>query len=410
MKKWNLPDGWEWIELGKLCTLTGGGTPDRSNSSYFDGDIVWITPTDIVSSTLIPTIRDSKTKITDEGSRRSSAKLVKEGTVLFSSRATIGKIAIAGIPLATNQGFANFTCSDKLYNRYLAWALKALTENIKGLASSAVYLEINRTRFREFSIPIPYPDDPTRSLETQRRIVARLEALLAEVASARGLQDEIAKDTERVMEAFLAEIFPDPEKKSPDGWTVKFVEEISKNPQYGYTKSANKEKIGPKFLRITDIQDGLVDWEQVPYCQCDQAALKRYQLQDSDIVFARTGATTGKTFLIKNPPEAVFASYLIRLHIEKDVLPDFVYWFFQSPHYWRQIIPRGGAQPNMNAQLLKKVCIPIPTSIPVQEQIIARIAILQNELREMQKGQTETSLLITQLEQSFLAQAFRGEL
>jgi type I restriction enzyme S subunit len=226
----------------------------------------------------------------------------------------------------------------------------------------------------------------------------------------REINQKIIEDTNSLLLSTLGQLFPNPDRLLPEGWRLKTIEEISKNPQYGLTTSAKSEPIGPKFLRITDIQNGMVDWNTVPFCECNQQEVDRYRLIDGDIVFARTGATTGKTFLISAPPEAVFASYLIRLQIERDASPDFVYWFFQSPYYWRQIIPRGGAQPNMNAQLLKKVKIPVPENPKIQEKIIAQVYSIQNEILQMQKDQNATGKMILDLEQAILAQAFRGEL
>ena len=261
-----------------------------------------------------------------------------------------------------------------------------------------------------YRIPIPYPDDPARSLETQRRIVARIEALFAELRECRKLHQAVVEDTNRLMEAVLAEVFLDPIHRVPDGWLVKTVGEISSPPQYGYTQSARKEPVGPQFLRITDIQGGKVDWSSVPYCECNDAAHARYQLADGDIVFARSGATTGKTLLVKNPPDAVFASYLIRLRIVKDATPDFVWWFFQSPYYWKQIILRGGAQPNMNAQILKSIRVPIPTDRSLQSQIVARLDAARSEIREMQAVSDADTKLLSDMEEAILAQAFQGEL
>ena len=108
-------------------------------------------------------------------------------------------------------------------------------------------------------------------------------------------------------------------QRLPDGWAWNTVKDLSKNIQYGYTESANVEPVGPKFLRITDIQGGKVDWDTVPYCVCSDDEAGKYLLESGDIVFARTGATTGKSFLISNPPKAVFASYLIRLRLQEEV-------------------------------------------------------------------------------------------
>jgi type I restriction enzyme, S subunit len=91
---------------------------------------------------------------------------------------------------------------------------------------------------------------------------------------------------------------------------------------YGYTESAKRTEVGPKFLRITDIQVGKVDWETVPYCPISSADEEKYLLKDGDLVFARTGATTGKSFLLHNPPRSVCASYLIRVRPDtKKILP-----------------------------------------------------------------------------------------
>src|SRR5687767_6460977 len=120
----------------------------------------------------------------------------------------------------------------------------------------------------------------------------------------------------------------------PDGWTRQTVNDLSENIQYGYTESAKDEPVGPKFLRITDIQNGKVNWDTVPYCKCSDNDLDKYRLESGDIVFARTGATTGKSFLITNPPKAVFASYLIRLRLREAINKKYFSYFLDSPYYW----------------------------------------------------------------------------
>ena len=121
------------------------------------------------------------------------------------------------------------------------------------------------------------------------------------------------------------------------GWEVKELAAVSAI-NYGYTESASSEPVGPRFLRITDIQDDRVEWESVPYCKIEAAVVPKYRLASGDIVFARTGATTGKSFLVDDPPDAVFASYLIRLRLlDKTLLPEFVSLFFQTAGYWQSI-------------------------------------------------------------------------
>ena len=160
-------------------------------------------------------------------------------------------------------------------------------------------------------------------------------------------------------------------RSGKNGWETKTLGEVSAI-NYGYTESASSEPIGPQFLRITDIQDDLVDWENVPYCKIESADLPKYRLASGDIVFARTGATTGKSFLVNEPPEAVFASYLIRLRLlDKSLLPEFVSLFFQTAGYWKAIKEgsAGSAQGGFNATKLRALPIPIPP-IPEQKRIV----------------------------------------
>lgn len=156
------------------------------------------------------------------------------------------------------------------------------------------------------------------------------------------------------------------------GWKMKPLGEVSVI-NYGYTESATSDPIGPKFLRITDIQDSGVNWDDVPFCQIDATGLKKFKLAQGDIVFARTGATTGKSFLVINPPEAVFASYLIRLRLQDiSLLPEFVSLYFQSKEYWDAIRAgsSGSAQGGFNASKLAALMIPVPP-LPEQQRIVA---------------------------------------
>jgi len=154
-------------------------------------------------------------------------------------------------------------------------------------------------------------------------------------------------------------------------WPVKKLGDFS-NIRYGYTEKSSPEPIGPRFLRITDIKNGGVNWNDVPYCRITDEDFSKYQLEKGDIVFARTGATTGKSFLIAKTPDAVFASYLIRVQItDSAILPEFVYFYFQSASYWDMVNAgiSGSAQGGFNASKLSELTIPIP-SFPEQQRIV----------------------------------------
>ena len=152
------------------------------------------------------------------------------------------------------------------------------------------------------------------------------------------------------------------------------LEEIAESISYGHTASADPDVVGPKFLRITDIQDGTVNWDSVPRCECNSKTAAKYSLSPGDIVFARTGATTGKSFLLQRIPEgSVFASYLIRVRPNNSVVDSgYLARFFETNDYWSQISrsSTGTAQGGVNASKLKALSVPLPP-LPEQRRIAA---------------------------------------
>jgi type I restriction enzyme S subunit len=153
----------------------------------------------------------------------------------------------------------------------------------------------------------------------------------------------------------------------PEGWVWTEIAEISSSINYGVSESA---KVTGKYrlLRITDIQDGKVSWESVPFTDYPEDKAKAFELSDGDILFARTGATVGKSYLVESAPNnAIFASYLIRVQYSHSVIPQYIKFFFESGYYWEQISSNsvGVGQPNVNGTSLGKLRIPLP---PAAEQ------------------------------------------
>ncbi len=262
---------------------------------------------------------------------------------------------------------------------------------------STNYAAIRPSHVLGYEIPLP-------PLAEQRRIVARIEALAAQIAEARSLCHQAVEEAEALLISASARIF---EPKAE--WDVMEVGEFCEPPQYGYTESATDQPVGPRFLRITDIQDGSVDWDRVPYCRCPEPG--KYLLKPNDLVFARTGATTGKSFVIRDCPEAVFASYLIRLRVRNSVSVDYLYRYFQSPSYWAQIADKkeGTGQPNLNGSKLEKLKVPI-APLPEQRRIVSYLDGLQAQVDALKRLQAETTAELAALLPSILDKAFKGKL
>lgn len=200
--------------------------------------------------------------------------------------------------------------------------------------------------------------------------------------------------------------------KLPEGWVGPQLDEIATDINYGYTASSTSENIGPKMLRITDIQDNKVDWNSVPFCKIEDNQKNKYLLCNGDLVFARTGATVGKSFLINEDiSNIVFASYLIRVRCNKKINSHYLSYFFRSPTYWSQIteFSAGIGQPNVNGSKLKKLNLPL-TSVYEQKIIAEKLDTLLAQVDSTKARLEQIPQILKRFRQAVLAAAVTGRL
>jgi type I restriction enzyme M protein len=182
-------------------------------------------------------------------------------------------------------------------------------------------------------------------------------------------------------------------------------------PEYGYTESATAVAVGPRFLRITDIQDGHVDWDNVPYCVCDERTLAEKRLRTGDVVIARIGATTGKSYFIHDCPTAVFASYLIRVRvIPGRILPRYLYYILQSRDYWDHIAQNKGdrLKGGVNIPVLESLELRVP-SLDRQRDIIAVLDAFESKKDALRKARLVVETASEALVDRFLTSEVRAE-
>lgn len=174
-------------------------------------------------------------------------------------------------------------------------------------------------------------------------------------------------------------------------WIETTLGDISIDVSYGYTESANTEKVGPKFLRITDIQNGVVDWKSVPYCPIDNSKLDKYVLEKGDIVVARTGNSTGENYIFTGNEETVYASYLIRFRIDENIANPFYVWYsMRSPNWWAFVnsSKTGSAQAGANAKVLGLYPLDLP-NLDTQKAIAHILGSLDDKI-ELNRQMNET--------------------
>jgi type I restriction enzyme S subunit len=193
---------WPVVALDRLAAIVGGSTPRRDEPRNWGPGHFWATPTDLpMPGEGIHVLERTAETITDEGLRSCSTNLLPIGAVLYSTRATIGKLAIANVPVATNQGFNNLIAGPNIYNRYLAYALQFLTPDISRLAGSTTFKEVSRSALRGFKIPVP-------PVSEQHRIVE----LLEEADRLRRLRREADTKVARILPALFLKMFEKPER------------------------------------------------------------------------------------------------------------------------------------------------------------------------------------------------------
>ena len=202
----------------------------------------------------------------------------------------------------------------------------------------------------------------------------------------------------------------------PENWCWCRWGELSESIQYGYNAPA-KESGRIKMVRITDIQNGKVQWDTVPFCEISEEEIKTYRLRKNDILFARTGGTVGKSFLVDEEPEnAVYAGYLIRTQYNSEKLnPKYMKMFMESQLYWDQL--KNGtiatAQPNCNGQTLSKMILPLPplavqnAIVETLEQVLPLVDVYENAI--LQKEELK-SALPDKVKKAILQEAITGKL
>ena len=201
----------------------------------------------------------------------------------------------------------------------------------------------------------------------------------------------------------------------PKGWEWERWGNISQSIQYGYNAPA-LEHGAIKMVRISDIQENCVLWDNVPYCQIEENDIDTYLLKVNDILFARTGGTVGKSFLVEEVPErAIYAGYLIRTRYSSLLNPHYMKLFMESQLYWEQL--KNGtiatAQPNCNGKTLAKMLLPIPPT-KEQDRIVGKLTQLSSFLNNYTLCQERLNLLNEeikeQLRKSILQEAIQGKL
>lgn len=398
-----LPRSWLHVKLGDVTEIIGGGTPPRHNPSYFGGTIPWATPTDV---TKLENIWLDKTSeyITHAGLKTSSARLLPSGTVLMTSRATIGITAIATVELCTNQGFANFICDNRfVLNEYLAYWLRATKKKLISLASGTTFKEIAKSTLA--SIPISLP-----SVNEQQRIIE----LLREVDRLRRLRREADEKTETVLITVFNEMLGRPR----DNWVEKRLGDVISDLQPGKSlngidKPADEEKWG--VLKVSAVTSGRFRPEENKELSEHETPSEDLEVKDGDLLISRanTEELVGASAFVRNPPDRLLLPdklWRVVLPEEPEINLLYLYALLNSPEMRIKIsrIATGtsGSMKNISQENFLAIRFKMPPKY-LQDELSDKIKILWDDVSGIQlKAKSRLDLL----SRTILSRAFTGEL
>lgn len=396
---------WLIKKLGEVCEIVGGGTPSTSILNYWGSDFCWITPKDLGQLKNIEISQTFK-KISKLGLKNSSAKLLPSGSVILSSRAPIGYVAINSIEMATNQGCRSFVCGGKINNRYLYYFLKNSTKLLYSFAGGSTFAEISGSKLKEIEIPLP-------PLAIQKKVVKKIEELFKKIDEAKRMREEAQKDSAALIPAVLHKIFEEGKKK---GWEVKNLGDLFDITSSKRVFKSEWKNSGIPFYRAREI-----------VCLAKNKAFRspifiseemyekyksKYGAPQEDDILATGVGTLGICYRVKSGDRFYFKDgNIIWLKKISNIESKFIEYFFKSAMLKDQIEQNAGGATvrTFTIKTAKAVSIPLPP-LSEQKKIVAYLDSLSEKVKELQKAQAETAADFGALRQSILHAAFEGKL
>ena len=380
-------------KLGEICKVVSGSTPKTGISEYWDGDIKWITPAELSDDSYI--VNDSVRHITELGVQKTGLTSFPAGTVILSSRAPIGKVAIAGCEMYCNQGFKNLICSDKINNRYLYWFLKGNTEYLNSLGRGATFKEISKQIVSGIEINVPDMPMQIEAVEVLEKISGLI-----------GIRREQLQRLDDLIKARFVELFgtyPNNEK----GWETGTIRDLVTEVRYGSSRKAAEGNSGKyPYLRMNNITyGGELDLTDTKTIDIPDEELDKCTVQRGDLLFNRTNSKelVGKTCVYNRDEMMVLAGFVVRVRLNDRALPEFVSTFMNTDFSKQMLLGMCKAaigQANINAQELQNIGIYIPPIEAQQDFVFFKEQVDKSKF-EVQRALDETQKLFDSLMQEY---------
>ena len=373
-----MKEGWTYKKIKEVGEVIGGTTPSTSNPAFWDGDLCWISPAELHGEHYL---YNSVKKITKEAVAAKSLKQLPVGTVILSSRAPIGKIAINKVPMYCNQGFKCVVCGPELYNEFLYWWFYGKKEYLNSLGTGATFPEISKTVVENIVLPIA-------PLSEQQQIVSRIDAAFAQIDALKANAEKQLSEARNLFQKALEEAM-----KPQEGWEEKILPELSENlDSIRRPVTKNKRTAGKyPYYGASGIVDYVDDYlfDEDLLCISEDGA--NLLMRTYPIAFP----ISGKVWVNNHAHVLRFKSITTQKYVE---------YYFSGMKLDEYIT--GAAQPKLTQKALNNIIINIPSTLEDQLIIVSHLDSLSEKVRELEKLQRKTIAECDNLKQAMLREVF----
>lgn len=395
--------GLAYVKLKDCCTVVGGATPKRNVPEYWGNDMPWVTPKDI-SDLDSAVLEDAPEYISKAGFESAATYMLPKGSILLTSRAPIGNVAIAGRDMCTNQGFKSLVPGKGVDSSYLYHCIKYMSPRLQALGNGATFKEVSKKIVEGFEIPLP-------PLEEQKRIAA----ILDKADAIRRKRQQAIVLTDQLLRSVFLDMFGDP-VTNPKGWDVAPLGALVKALEGG--KNVKPDDSGRptvnRVLKVSAVTYGVFRADQSKPLPDNFQPPKSYFVKAGDLLISRanTAELIGATAFVYDTPDNLVLPDKIWRFVWKEsegVHPLYIHYLFKQDCIRREVSNRSSGTSGSMKNIPKPKLLEIPIPIPPADQqnrfgeIVHKI---QETYSNYSRYEEEINILFDSLSQS----AFRGEL
>ncbi|WP_286955164.1 MULTISPECIES: restriction endonuclease subunit S [Corynebacterium] len=383
---------WPMVRLGDVSSVTSGGTPKVSVAKYWNGSIPWVTPADLGELSEFD-VSGGARFITIEGLRHSSAVLIPAGSVIISSRAPIGHVAISSRDLATNQGCKSFIPGENLNGRFLAHYLVFIRKQLQSMGTGATFKELSLTRSKEILVPLP-------PLAEQEWIAGILDTSAATIQKNESLRNSIVPSAIDVLAKYLSN------SRSVIG---DYVESISSGKSIAESTDANSNS---RILKVSAVTSGIFQPKEAKPLPVSYSPPAHHQVHDGDVLVSRanTAELLGAGAIVEGEFKGLYLPDKIWRVTPKHLVDPYLLWgILQTPAVRKRISQRSSGSSGSMKNISQKNFLGVPVPELNADQAQSCTALIREALHARRQV-TNRQVLLEQLHHSLSTRAFAGDL